>query len=161
MDVKFQLDYLKLLAAAERSPKLAHEAMALALGDSALAVQALARAKHNFRSSPAAMLEKSVDFEVDKADMNATVFLDEAVAPYASWVHDGTKPHRILPRAKKALRWTKGGKFVFAKSVWHPGTKKDQFLYEAGTNSVAQINLIFAHALDDLAAQLERLAGGV
>ncbi len=159
MDVKFQLDYLKLLAAADRSPALAHEAMVLALDKSAREVQTIARAKHRFRSRTT-MLEKSVDYEVDKAELEATVSLDEAVASYAPWVHDGTKPHRILPRAKKALRWTNGGKFVFAKSVWHPGTKKDQFLYEAGKVALPKINLIFARAVDDLAAQLDRQIGG-
>jgi hypothetical protein len=159
VDVKFQLDYLKLLAAAERSPELANEAMVIALGKSAREVQALARAKHRFRSRTT-MLEKSVEYEVNKEDMNATVSLNETVASYAPFVHEGTKPHWIIARAKNALRFVKNGKFVFAKKVWHPGTKKDQFLYEAGTNAVPKINLIFAHALDDLAAQLDRQIGG-
>jgi hypothetical protein len=159
VDVKFQLDYLRLLAAADRSPELANEAMMIALGQSAREVQTLARAKHRFRTNTG-LLEKAVDYEVNKAEMEATVFLDEAVASYAPWVHDGTDPHWILPRAKKALRWTKNGNFVFAKKVWHPGTKPDKFLYEAGAASLPRINLIFTHALDDLAVQLDRQIGG-
>lgn len=159
MNVKFQLDYLKLLAAAERSPEPANEAMVLALGKSAREVQTIARAKHRFRSRTT-MLEKSVDYEVDITEMDATVFLDEAVASYAPFVHDGTKPHRIVARAKKALRFVNGGKFVLVKSVWHPGTKPDQFLYEAGEAALPKINLIFARAVDDLAAQLDRQIGG-
>ena len=114
MNIEFELDYLSLLAAAERSPALANEATVLALGKSAREVQVLARAKHRFRSSPKANLEKSIEYEVDAAKMEATVSPNESVAPYALFVHDGTKPHQILPRAKKALRWTSGGKFVFA-----------------------------------------------
>lgn len=105
------------------------------------------------------MLEKSVDYEIDKTEMNATVFLDETVAPYAPFVHDGTKPHLILPRAKLALRWVKNGKFIFAKKAWHPGTAKDQFLYEAGSAAISAINIIFARALDDLAARIEQVGG--
>lgn len=159
MNVKFQLDYLKLLAAAERSPELANEAMVLALGKSAKEVQTIARAKHRFRSRTT-MLEKSVDYEVNTTEMEATVSLDESVASYAPFVHDGTNPHRIIARAKKALRFVKGGKFVFAKSVWHPGTKPDRFLYEAGEAALPKINLIFARAVDDLAVQLDRQIGG-
>lgn len=160
MDVKFQLDYVRLLAAAEQSPKLTAKAMVVALGQSAREVQMIARAKHRFRSSQKAKLEKSVDYKVDKVEMNATVELNESDAPYALWVHDGTRPHLILPRAKKALRWVKNGKFVFAKKVWHPGTKPDPFLYEAGEAAAPEINMIFARALDDLAAKLDRQIGG-
>lgn len=159
MDIQFQLDYLKLLAAADRSPELVKESVHLALAKSAREVQLVARAKHRFRSRTT-MLEKSVDYEVDKAEMEATVFLDEAVASYAPFVHDGTKAHWILPKAKKALRWTKNGKFIFAKKAWHPGTKKDQFLYEAGEASLPRINVIFANAVDNLAVQLDRQIGG-
>nr|NSL49576.1 hypothetical protein [Dendrosporobacter quercicolus DSM 1736] len=133
--------------------------MVLALGKSAREVQTLARAKHRFRSRTG-MLEKSVDYQVDREAMSAAVYLDEGAATYAPWVHDGTDPHWILPRAKKALRWTKGGKFVFAKKVWHPGTKPDKFLYEAGEAAVPAINLIFARALDNLATQIDQQIGG-
>lgn len=157
--VSFQLDYRRLLGAAERSPELAKEAMVLALNKSAREVQVIARAKHRFRSRTS-QLEKSVEYEVDPSEMTATVQLNEALAPYAPFVHDGTRPHLILPRAKQALRWVKNGKFVFARKVHHPGTKPDQFLYEAGTAAVPAINLIFARALNDLAAQIDQQIGG-
>ncbi|MBP2664808.1 MAG: hypothetical protein H6Q71_2756 [Firmicutes bacterium] len=96
MNIEFELDYLSLLAAAERSPALSQEATVLALGKSAREVQVLARAKHRFRSSPKANLEKSIEYEVDAAKMEATVSPNESVAPYALFVHDGTKPHQIL-----------------------------------------------------------------
>lgn len=181
MNVKFELDYLKLLAAAERSPKLAHEAMVLALSKSAREVQTLARAKHRFRSKTT-MLEKSVEFTVDQKEMNATVFLNEKVAPYAPFVHEGTKPHVISSMGKryrvykdidgnkvkrdkfKQKEWLRfigsDGRFHFAKQINHPGTKPDKFLYEAGEAAVSAINLIFARALDNLAAQLDRQIGG-
>lgn len=42
--------------------------------------------------------------------------------------HDGTKPHIIKPRYKKALRFQQHGKIVFASVVRHPGTKPNRFL---------------------------------
>ena len=52
-------------------------------------------------------------------------------AHYAVYVLFGTKPHQIYPKNKKALRWAAGGKFIFAKSVNHPGNKSDNSLERA------------------------------
>lgn len=52
-------------------------------------------------------------------------------SPVALFVHWGTKPHLIMPRKKKVLRWAKGGKFVFAHGVKHPGYKGDPWAVRA------------------------------
>jgi hypothetical protein len=51
--------------------------------------------------------------------------------PAALYVLNGTRPHRIVPRTKKALRFTVGGQVVFATVVHHPGNKQNNFLKEA------------------------------
>jgi hypothetical protein len=51
--------------------------------------------------------------------------------PAAIYVLNGTRPHRIVPRTAKALRFTVGGQVVFAQVVNHPGTKANNFLKEA------------------------------
>jgi len=50
---------------------------------------------------------------------------------YGVFVHFGTRPHDIRPRERKALRWTRGSVFAFAKTVHHPGYKGDPFMYRA------------------------------
>ncbi|MFC8583455.1 HK97 gp10 family phage protein [Streptomyces sp. NPDC057217] len=50
---------------------------------------------------------------------------------YAPMVNDGTRPHKIRPRTKKALRFKVGGKVVFARVVSHPGTRARPFLDRA------------------------------
>lgn len=45
---------------------------------------------------------------------------------YARLVHDGTKPHTISPRTKKALYWSGAAHPV--RSVRHPGTAAQPFL---------------------------------
>lgn len=50
---------------------------------------------------------------------------------YARMVHDGTAPHIIRPRTKKALKFKVGGRTVFAKYVNHPGTRGRPFLDRA------------------------------
>lgn len=51
--------------------------------------------------------------------------------PYAGYEHDGTRPHLIRPRIRKALRFPAGGAVVFAQLVRHPGTDGSQFLLRA------------------------------
>lgn len=62
------------------------------------------------------------------SETSATVESNVAYAPY---VHDGTRPHRIRPRNRQALRFNVGGQVVFAKVVNHPGTRARPFLVRA------------------------------
>lgn len=47
------------------------------------------------------------------------------------WVINGTRPHQIRPVRAQALRFTTGGRIVFAKLVNHPGTQPNDFLGKA------------------------------
>ena len=47
---------------------------------------------------------------------------------YARPQHEGTGPFVIVPRRRKALRFTVGGDVVFAKRVNHPGIRAKPFL---------------------------------
>jgi hypothetical protein len=67
---------------------------------------------------------------------------DRNRAPYAAFVLLGTRPHKILPKNKKALRWPAGGKFAFAKAVNHPGYRGDNYLLRAATEAVRQFDRI-------------------
>jgi|SRR5687767_4361019 len=51
--------------------------------------------------------------------------------PQGKWVNDGTPPHVILPRFAKALRFSVGGRIVFARSVNHPGTRPNPWFDRA------------------------------
>ncbi|WP_329336070.1 hypothetical protein OG252_13050 [Streptomyces sp. NBC_01352] len=51
--------------------------------------------------------------------------------PAALWVIGGTRPHPIRPIRARALRFTMGGRMVYAKAVMHPGNKPNNFLKEA------------------------------
>jgi hypothetical protein len=45
--------------------------------------------------------------------------------------HDGTAPHVIRARRRKALRFTVGGRVVIRTKVMHPGTRGTRFLTAA------------------------------
>jgi len=51
--------------------------------------------------------------------------------PATIYVVSGTRPHVIRPVRAQALRFQVGGRTVFAKIVYHPGTRANNFLLDA------------------------------
>lgn len=63
---------------------------------------------------------------------------------YAMFVHEGTKPHVILPKNAKVLTWKpRGGARVFARKVNHPGTKAQPWLARAAEAASARQGISF------------------
>lgn len=58
----------------------------------------------------------------DKTTLGTTVYLAHG-SKVGLFFEEGTKPHEIRPKNKKALRFNVGGNTVFAKKVNHPGMK--------------------------------------
>ena len=52
-------------------------------------------------------------------------------APHALYIEQGTRPHVILPRRARALRFEINGRVVYARRVNHPGTKPYHVLARA------------------------------
>jgi len=70
---------------------------------------------------------------------------------HASYLNDGTKPHVIRPRRKKALRFvTGGGEVRFAKKVNHPGNKATHWFDNAIEKAITE-------SKDELRASLEKI----
>lgn len=102
-----------------------------------------AAGKHS-KHSRTGMLVRSIFKKRDGDDW--LIGHDLQVAPHARWVIQGARPHLILPRRKKVLRWAAGGEFVFAKRVRHPGYRGDDYL----TAAAAQAPKLFKQNLDRL-----------
>ena len=62
---------------------------------------------------------------------------------YAAAVHDGSGPHVIRARKKKALKFQMGGRTVIVKSVRHPGSQGRPFLTMAAQEIAAAEGLQF------------------
>ncbi len=74
-----------------------------------------------------------------------------AGAPHALPVEDGTRPHVIRPRFRRALRFPMaGGKdgFGYAKKVNHPGTEPRPFLEPALDAKADEVTEIFGDAIE-------------
>lgn len=54
-----------------------------------------------------------------------------AATPYAKWVENGTRPHKITARKGGVLCFVSGGATRFARSVNHPGTAERPFMQHA------------------------------
>ena len=97
-------------------------------------------------------------------------------AKYAQMVEEGTAPHRIYPKTKRALSWKTGGsgsyvtaasgrKYykasanagrAFAKYVNHPGTKPHPFMQQILDNSRPDLDKLFTQATDKIVAEISR-----
>ena len=146
MEIRLRVDN-RALAAFAVAPTKAREAVRRSIRESAVLVQDRAQKRHRFISRTGA-LEQSVVASIQPAQ--ASIFLDKRRAPYAAYVHEGTSPHDIFPTKRKCLRWAGPNGFIFAKRVHHPGTKPDQFLYEALNSSRQEIQAIFDRHIESV-----------
>ncbi len=114
-----------------------------AIKASTIEVQDEAQTNHRFISRTG-QLERSIDVKFN--DNSGIVYIDSQSAPHGPFVHEGTVPHDIFPKNKKALRWAPqgGGAFQFARVVHHKGTKADPFLFNALKSKKDDIRNIFA-----------------
>lgn len=65
-----------------------------------------------------------------------------AGAKHASYVEEGTPPHLIRPKYRKALRWGVEGGFAFARLVHHPGTRATRFLEDAADQVIPRLHSV-------------------
>lgn len=63
--------------------------------------------------------------------------------PHVRWVVEGTRPHDILPRFKKALRFTAVGRVFIRKKVRHPGTKPNPFFDVAREKARPKVRRVY------------------
>ena len=119
-----------------------------AIRASAREVQEEAQRTHRF-TSKSGQLERAIDVRMI-SEKTAEVYIDNDVAYYGPFVHEGTRAHYIFPKEKQSWRGVPSGGngFVFAKRVFHRGTKPDQFLYEALDNSREAVHDIFSKAVN-------------
>lgn len=118
-----------------------------ALTKSAALIQQTAR--HNLdRHHRTGTLQRSILFTV--TDPIATVEVNER---YGLYIEQGTPPHIIEPKNKKALFWKGAAHPV--RRVNHPGTRADPFFERAIEESQPAIQANFQTVADVITTQME------
>lgn len=74
---------------------------------------------------------------------------DPTVAPHALFVQFGTRPHKIRPKNKKALRWAGPNGFTFAREVNHPGYRGDPYLNRAADDAIRRFSSFVDNAIKE------------
>lgn len=148
MKLKLECDFEKLVKAFEAAPDKTRQMIRLQMKMAVRDIQEEAKDNHRFITR-SGLTEKSIMSLVK--DNQGTVMLTNSIAVYQ---HEGTKPHLIVPRFKKVLRFAVNKEFVFSRRVQHPGIKADPFLYRAADKMLPTIETRFQAALDNLVEDL-------
>lgn len=97
-------------------------------------------------------LRRSIQKLLFNNGFSGKVFTDEK---YSIYVEEGTRPHVIEPRVKKVLAFKVGGRLVFAKRVYHPGTRAYKFFERAFNTSIDAVTALFKKAANKTMADLK------
>lgn len=152
MKIRIKTDFDKLARAFEKAPQATRDMVRKQLKIAAEGIKDRASTEHRYKSRSGELERKGIATMVE--DNVAVISLSPRV-PYGIYVHEGTKPHIILPRQKKILRWSDGeGNYFFSRKVNHPGTKPDPFLYDAAKVETPLIQSRFEGALEKLVRSL-------
>jgi hypothetical protein len=89
------------------------------------------------RQSASGSLKDATEFKLKRSKNIATLGVISR-KKYAHAIDLGARPHVILPRRKRLLRFMWRGRLVFARKVNHPGNRPYRFLYRA-TNAAYRI----------------------
>lgn len=151
MKLTIKTDFDKLARAFEKAPEKTRRMVRVELKTAAEGIKDRASTEHRYKRKSGTLERDGLVTRVE--DSVAVIALNPRV-PYGVYVHEGTKPHIILPKEKRVLRWSDGSEYFFAKSVVHPGTKPDQFLYNAANKERPLIESRFNNALAKLVRDL-------
>lgn len=146
MEIKIKPDFGKLVKAFEAFPEETTKQLRSGLKIAVRDIQEYASDHHNYTSRSGILEREGIVTKVEGTV--GTVMLNPSV-PYAQYVHEGTRRHKIRIKKKRSLRWPAGDGFRFAKSINHPGTAPDQFLYEAAAAQEKHIQEVLSKSVDE------------
>ncbi|WP_333873065.1 HK97 gp10 family phage protein [Methylobacter sp.] len=133
MDIRLDLGNVPSVLAAFSDPQLAQRIVNAAAERYTDDTLDWIHAGHAFTTRNG-QLEQSIGWHPN-GNGSATVYVN---ADYAMYVEDGTQPHVIRPKDRKALRFPVGGGagFGFARVINHPGSKAHPFFFADRDNRV-------------------------
>jgi len=141
MNINVKIDLSQLDRAVKTEPLIALQEINNAIKKSALRIQSLSQ-----KSAPVntGALKQSIQSRFEP--LRGIV---EAMAKYAIYVHEGTRPHDIFPVNKRGLANVRKGQF-FGRHVKHPGTRPNPFMRKSVEEAMQWINKYFSDAVDNI-----------
>lgn len=88
------------------------------------------RAEETARRLAPGSMPRGISSRIERDGREIAGYITSA-HPATIFVVSGTRPHVIRPVRAQALRFTVGGRVVYAKIVHHPGTRPNDFLTRA------------------------------
>jgi len=146
---RFDIDVDGVVAALKVAGQNLGQHLPLALELGADLVAAEAKQTHTYKDRTGLLTNSiaraPIEGSFDGQDLQCTV---AAGAPYGVFVELGTRPHKIKPKYRRALRWPAEGGFAFAKEVDHPGTQPTFFIRRAVESQFLQVQQLLQDATE-------------
>jgi hypothetical protein len=150
LDIKVKVNNIEQIKAAfGRAPQFMTKELAVAIRKTVLLIQAEA-----MKETPVKTGNLRASYKVLWEPLRGSV---QPMASYAYLVHEGSKPHVIVPKNKKALFWTGAKHPVY--SVNHPGFKGNPYLQRGVDNSQEKVDQIFTQAVQNVLDQINKESG--
>lgn len=146
-------DLGRFIRAFERAPSLVQSEIRHAMEDTVLVAEGEVLKLTPVRTG---RLRRSLESSVEGNGPNIRARIAFEGVDYAAAVEFGTRPHTIVPKSGKALRFNIAGRVVFARSVRHPGTAGVHMMEHGLRNARPHIDRLFERALERVN---QRLAG--
>lgn len=155
MRLKIEVDSGAVLKAFGKAPKETRNELRVALKKSLRDIQGHARQTHKFKSRSGSA-DRAIDISVKGNVIQGMVFLNEAIAKYAPFLHRGTgifgkfkRPIQIKPKNKRALRFSTGGGFAYSMGHSIKGIKGEPFLYDSAKKKQSRVQSYFNSAVQN------------
>jgi len=137
----------RLTKAVKSSPKTVYQALSGAIRNSVNIIRPIM-----VREAPFATGKLRGNIYARATGLTGMVGPNLSITPYAFIVHEGSRPHDIRPRFKKALYWK--GALHPVKVVHHPGTKANPFIERTVDIVRNPVDKIFKLAIDQVVNKL-------
>ncbi len=145
MKIRVEVNTDELMKAVKAEPIIASQEIQKAVNKSAIKVLQIAQKEAPVKTHH---LVQRI-----KARFEPLVGIVESLAQYSVFVHEGTRPHIILPVRKKALANVKRG-LMFGRKVNHPGTSPNRFMLRSIKKAIPSIERYFEQAVENIVKKI-------
>lgn len=146
----------RLRARWSEAPAIVREELAAGMRDATNAARDEIKSRTPVRTGALRSSIVSRFTQVGSSEFRGEVSVLNPGAVYVRFVEDDTRAHVIRPRFTQALRFSVGGRVVFARAVNHPGTTGQHFFRDGAAAAAPRVRRIFSARLGQVTRRLGR-----